>query len=63
MSDAAAPTRTEEPDPDASPFAIQAIEGIPYKKGSEEDLAIKQIIREADQAREAQRRAAEEAAR
>ena len=34
-----------EPDPNASPFAVHAIEGLPFDRGSEEDLAIKRILR------------------
>jgi hypothetical protein len=39
-------------DPDESPFEVPAIEGIPYKKGSEEDLAIRRVLEEANGARE-----------
>jgi hypothetical protein len=38
-------------DPDESPFEVPAIEGIPYEKGSEEDLAIRRVLEEADGAR------------
>lgn len=34
-------------DPDASPFAPAPTEGIPYEKGSEEDLAIERILKRA----------------
>jgi hypothetical protein len=45
------PTNDEppEPDPDDSPFWAPPIEGIPYKKGSLEDRAIKRVIREAEE--------------
>ncbi len=33
-------------DPDDSPFETPPIEGIPYEKGSEEDLAIRRILEE-----------------
>ena len=32
-------------DPNDSPFAPAPTEGIPYEKGSEEDLAIERILR------------------
>ena len=38
------------------------IEGLPYKKGNEEDLAVKRVIRRYEAARAAERRAAEGAA-
>jgi hypothetical protein len=41
------------PDPETSPFRSQGVAGIPYKRGSEEDLAIKRVIREAEEARKA----------
>lgn len=37
-----------EIDPDDSPFETPAIEGIPFEKGSEEDLAIRRILDEED---------------
>lgn len=55
--------KTEEPDPNESPFRLPRVSGMRYKKGSEEDLAIKRLAREYEEAREAERRAAEEAAR
>jgi hypothetical protein len=33
-----------QPDPDDSPFEAQPIEGKPFKRGSEEDLAIRRVI-------------------
>ncbi len=33
-----------EPDPNESPFTPGPIEGIPFKRGSEEDLAIRRIL-------------------
>lgn len=51
-------SKTEEPDPNDSPFEIPPIEGIPFKKGSEEDLAIKRIIRESEEYWAAKRAAA-----
>jgi hypothetical protein len=38
-------------DPDDTPFDLPPIEGLPFKKGSEEDQAIEAIIREADETR------------
>ena len=49
-------TSSEEPDPNESPFRCMAIEGIPYKRGSEEDLAVKRVIRKYEEARAAERR-------
>jgi hypothetical protein len=34
-------------DPDDSPFAPAPTEGIPYEKGSDEDLAIERILERA----------------
>lgn len=46
------PRETERSfDPDESPFEAPAIAGIPYKKGSEEDLAIRRILEEAERSR------------
>jgi len=33
-----------EPDPEESPFEAGPIAGMPYERGSEEDLAIRRII-------------------
>lgn len=33
-----------EPDPEDSPFEAAPVEGMPYERGSEEDLAIRRII-------------------
>jgi hypothetical protein len=41
-------------DPNDTPFELPPIEGLPFKKGSEEDRAIEAIIREADETREKQ---------
>jgi hypothetical protein len=38
-------------DPDSSPFATPPIAGLPFKRGSVEDLAIKRVIRESEQSR------------
>lgn len=35
-------------DPDASPFELPPVEGMPYDKGSVEDLAVQRVIEEAD---------------
>jgi hypothetical protein len=43
-----------EPNPDESPFAVQAIEGIPFPKDSEEARAIREVIEQADRERAAQ---------
>lgn len=42
-----------EPNPDESPFAVQAIEGIPFSKDSEEARAIREVIEQADRERAA----------
>ena len=42
----------EDPNRDDSPFAVPAVEGIPYERDSEEDLAIKRVIEESERARE-----------
>jgi hypothetical protein len=42
-------------DPDSSPFAIGSVEGIPYKRGSEEDIAIRRVIAEAEAAEAARK--------
>jgi hypothetical protein len=39
-------------DPESSPFERPPTEGIPFKRGSEEDLAIRRVIEEAERARE-----------
>ena len=36
--------RIDEVDPNESPFEAQPVEGLPFKKGSEEDLAIRRIL-------------------
>jgi hypothetical protein len=43
------PTKPSPPAPDLneSPFTPGPIEGIPYKRGSEEDLAIPRILEKA----------------
>lgn len=51
---------TPEFDPDASPFDMPPVEGIPYKRGSEEDIAVRRVIAEA---KELERRRREENAR
>jgi hypothetical protein len=40
-------------DPDASPFELPPIEGLPYEKGSDEDRAVQRVIEEADRERAA----------
>ena len=40
-----------EPDPNEGPFKAGPIEGMPYKRGSEEDLAIRRIIERAQRER------------
>jgi hypothetical protein len=42
-----------EPDPDESPFELQAIEGLPFDKDSEEARAIQAVIEEGDRERAA----------
>jgi hypothetical protein len=32
------------PDPDSTPFETPPIEGLPYRRNSDEDLAIRRII-------------------
>lgn len=47
--------RPEERDPtidtEESPFSAPPVEGMPYEDGSDEDRAIQQVIREADEDR------------
>jgi hypothetical protein len=47
--------RPEKRDPtidtEESPFAAPPVEGMPYEDGSDEDRAIQQVIREADEER------------
>jgi hypothetical protein len=38
-------------DPDESPFATPGVEGIPYKRGSREDLAVRRVIEEHERKR------------
>jgi hypothetical protein len=38
-------------DTETSPFSVPAIEGMPYDEGSEEDRAIEEVIREAEEER------------
>ena len=40
-------------DPNESPFELQAIEGLPFAKDSEEARAIREVIEEADRERAA----------
>ncbi len=40
-----------EVDPEASPFALPPIEGLPFDRDSEEALAIRRVIAEADRER------------
>ena len=43
------PGETIDVDPDSSPFEGYEIDpGLPYKKGSAEDLAIRRVIEEAE---------------
>lgn len=37
-----------EVDPNDSPFAAPAVEGIPFEKGGDEDQAIRRVIEELD---------------
>jgi hypothetical protein len=57
MSEDQTPNRGSEPDsapdPETSPFRFRGVAGMPYKRGSKEDLAIKRVIREVKEAREA----------
>jgi hypothetical protein len=57
MSEGQPPTHGAKPDstpdPETSPFRSRGVAGMPYKRGSEEDLAIKRVIRESKEAREA----------
>ena len=62
MTDDHASTHPEEPDPNTSPFKVWPIEGLPFKKGSVEDLAIKRILRWGEEDREVEPRAAEDTA-
>ena len=40
-----------EVDPEASPFALPPIEGLPFERDSEEAVAIRRVIEEADRER------------
>jgi hypothetical protein len=40
-----------EVDPDASPFALPPIEGLPFDRDSDEAVAIRRVIEEADRDR------------
>jgi hypothetical protein len=40
-----------EVDPEASPFALPPIEGLPFDRDSEEAVAIRRVIEEADRER------------
>lgn len=40
--------KVEAVDPNESPFSVPPIAGIPYGRGSEEDLAIRAIIADAE---------------
>jgi len=40
-----------EVDPDASPFALPPIEGLPFDRDSDEAAAIRRVIEEADRER------------
>jgi hypothetical protein len=52
MSDTDYPHPSDtEFDPESSPFTIHSVAGIPYKRGSEEDLAIRRVIAEAEAAK------------
>lgn len=42
-----------EPNPDESPFELQAVEGMPFDKDSEEARAIRAVIEEGDRERAA----------
>jgi hypothetical protein len=44
-------TAPSAPNPDESPFALPAIAGLPYDKGSEEDAAVRGVIEEAERER------------
>lgn len=45
---ASTPTTPDWPDPDASPYKAPPVEGMPYERGSDEDLAIRRVIRETE---------------
>jgi hypothetical protein len=44
------------PDPDESPFELQAVSGLPFDKDSEEARAIREVIEEADRERASRER-------
>jgi hypothetical protein len=50
---ASEPDQAREPDPDESPFAVPAVEGIPFGKDSEEARAIRRVIEDAEAERAA----------
>jgi hypothetical protein len=45
---ASEPERAREPDPKESPFAVPAVEGIPFGKDSEEARAIRRVIEDSE---------------
>jgi hypothetical protein len=49
--------RSGPPEPpvdlETTPFRLPSVEGIPFKKGSAEDLAIKRVLRWSEEEREA----------
>jgi len=44
-------------DPDESPFETPSVEGIPYERGSDEDLAVRRVIEESERERRKERAA------
>jgi hypothetical protein len=44
-----------EPEPDESPFELQAVAGLPFEEDSEEGRAIRAVIEEGDRERAARR--------
>jgi hypothetical protein len=44
MSDEPTPQVSAAPVPKGSPFATPPVEGLPFKRGSEEDEAIKRVL-------------------
>lgn len=50
-NDTRRPAAPHEPDPNASPFAVGAIAGIPFDDDSEEARAIERIIAQAERER------------
>jgi hypothetical protein len=52
MSDEPTPQASPDPVPDGSPFVTPPVEGLPFKRGSEEDVAIKRVLEKSEARRD-----------